>query len=444
VKKPLSRRAVLAGLGTFVALPMLEAMTRSTPRARADQQKPPLRFVTFHFPIGVNRDGWRPSGSENDWQFGQTQADPLGPHKDDLCMITGVDNNGDPSATGAHTCNMATFLTARDVPPGIRGMGTSADQLIADKLAGQTPFRSVELGTAILDENPNDEPGYDPVLKDHLSWLNDTPLPKEVNPAALFDRLFAGGTPMQADQMAMVRRISNASVLDAVRADTQALSARLGKNDNTKLDQYLTGVRELEKRIQVTSSAAASGMPASMCTPGARPGPPADIQEHVNQMLDLIALAFTCDLTRVATFSYETTVTERDHAFLGVNDSYHIGVTHNNPGDPYITVNRWLCSRLGYLLDKLKGMQDFDGSSVLDNSIVYFASELGEGSTHSGADIPMIVAGGAGGRIKPGRLLARGGQGNGNVLLSIMQAFGVTPRTFGNGFTTPLPGLVST
>ena len=279
--------------------------------------------MTFHFPIGVNRASWKPSGTETSWTLGASQS-PLAAHKNDICVITGVNNSGERTGTAGHTCNAATFLTARDVPAGIHTMGTSADQLIASSLEGKTRFRSLELGTSILNENPNAEAGYDPVLKDHLSWSNGTPLPKEINPSALFDRLFAGGTTSVSAAEAARRRHFGQSVIDSVRGDAKRLQSRLGKGDNAKLDEYLSGVRALELRIQATAGPA--------CTAGARPGPPADVRDRVKQMLDLSVLAFNCDLTRVITFGYEHTVTEQAHPWVGVTDGYHIGVTHNQPG----------------------------------------------------------------------------------------------------------------
>lgn len=432
----LRRRSFLAGAGTLLALPALEAML---PRAaRAAGAPPTQRFMTFHFPIGVNRAAWKPSGTETSWTLGSSQID-LAALKNDVTVITGINNSGNKSGSAGHTCNAATFLTARDVPRGIQSMGTSADQMIASTLEGKTRFRSLELGTSILNENPNDEPGYEPVLKDHLSWSNGTPLPKEINPSAVFDRLFADGTSSLSAEAAARRRHFQQSVIDAVRDDAKRLQLRLGKGDNAKLDEYLAGVRALELRIQASATAPA------VCSPGARPGPPVDIRDRVKQMLDLSVLAFRCDLTRVITFGYEHTVTERAHPWIGVTQGYHIGVTHNQPGQPYAAVNQWIVSQLAYLLAALKATPDALGTgSLLDNTIVYFASELGEGSSHSGQDIPMIVAGKGGGRIPTqGRLLARSGQGNGNVLIALMQAMGVSVTSFGNGFTTALPGLIA-
>ncbi|HSO37589.1 MAG TPA: DUF1552 domain-containing protein [Labilithrix sp.] len=431
----LRRRSFLAGAGTLLALPALDSLLPRSARA-ATPSTAAQRFMTFHFPIGVNRAAWKPSGTETSWTLGASQSD-LAPFKSDLSVITGVNNSGQKTGSAGHTCNLATFLTGNDVPPGIHSMGTSADQMIAAALAGKTRFRSLELGTSILNENPNAESGYDPVLKDHLSWSNGTPLPKEVNPSALFDRLFAGGTSALGAEAAARRRHFGQSVIDSVRGDGTRLRSRLGKGDSAKLDEYLAGVRDLELRIQSTAGAA--------CTAGARPGPPADVRDRVKQMLDLSILAFSCDLTRVITFGYEHTVTEQAHPWVGVKDGYHIGVTHNQPGQPYAAVNQWIVSQLAYLLGKLKATPDALGTgSLLDNSIVYFASELGEGSSHSGQDIPIIVAGRGAGQIpNQGRLLARPGQGNGNVLIALMQAMGVSVSKFGNGFTTPLPGLLA-
>jgi hypothetical protein len=425
------RRSFLAGAGTLIALPLLEAALPFGRTARADDAGAVRRrFMTFHFPIGVNREAWQPAGTESSWTLGRSQA-PLAAHKDDLCVIRNVDDSGDHSGS-SHTGKAATFLTAQNAPRGTLTMGTSADQRIASSLAGATPFRSLELGTSILRENPNQEAGWDPVLKDHLSWSNGTPLPKEINPSALFDRLFAGGTG--SPEAISQRRTLQRSVIDAVRSDATSLKRRLGKNDNLKVDEYLTGLRELELRINATSST---------CTTGARPGPPADVRDRVKQMLDLSVLAFRCDLTRVITFGYEHTVTDQAHPWLGINEGFHIGITHNQPGEPYVKVNTWVVSQLAYLLDQLKATPDGSGT-LLDNTIVYFASEMGEGNSHSGRDLPIVVAGRGGGRITPGRLLDRPGQGNGNVLISLMQAMGVSVSSFGNGFTTPLPGLVNT
>jgi hypothetical protein len=166
------------------------------------------------------------------------------------------------------------------------------------------------------------------------------------------------------------------------------------------------------------------------------------VRDRVKQMLDLSVLAFRCDLTRVITFGYEHTVTEQAHPWVGVKEGYHIGITHNQPGAPYAAVNHWIVTQLAYLLDSLKGTIEGQGT-LLDSTIVYFVSEMGEGSAHDPTDLPIIVAGGGGGRIRQGRLLDRPGQGNANLLIALMQAMDVNVTRFGDSYTTPLPGLVS-
>lgn len=426
----LHRRTFLTGLGTLIALPALDAMLPTSRGARADVPSAPRRLMTFHFPAGVERAAWKASGTEHDWTLGASQS-PLARHKNDVTVITGVDIAG-LSVASPHTSKMASFLTAQAVPPGTTRLGTSADQLIAASLAGKTPFRSLELGTSILNENPNQEPGFDPVLKDHLSWSKGTPLPKEINPSALFDRLFAGNS----DPVATVkRRALQQSVLDAVREDASRLQRQLGSGDTAKLDEYLTAVRELELRIQGTARA---------CSTGMRPGPPTDVRDRVKQMLDLSVQAFRCDLTRVITFGYEHTVTEQTHPWLGFNDGYHQAITHHQPtrAADYAAVNQWLVSQLAYLLDQLKAASEGAGT-LLDNTVVYFSSEMGFGNGHDGTDLPMIVGGGRGGMIpRQGRLLGRPGHGNGNVLVALMRAMGVSMSNFGDGYTQALPGLL--
>jgi hypothetical protein len=428
----LSRRRFLATAGTMLALPALDSLVRGTREARADPMTSPIRFLTFHIPIGVDRSAWNPSGSGSQWQVG-TSMQPLAPHQGDIVCITGVNT---PGGQASHTCGAGSFLTGVKVEPGTTSLGTSADQHVASFYAGKTPLRSLELGTAILNENPNNEAGFSPVCKDHLSWNQDTPLPKEISPQRVFDRLFAGASPAATDADAQRRKHYGQSVIDTVRAQAKRIQSKLGARDVVKLDQYLTAVRELELRI--------GGSVQASCQPGQRPaagGVPSDIRDHVDQMLDLMVLAVQCDMTRVVTFGYEHTVTERTHPFLGVNAGYHIGVTHCGSTDlcdavgtqfssPYVAINTWLVSKFARLVEKLKAVPDGAGT-LLDQCIVYFASELGDGSLHSNTNIPIVIAGRAGGKLQPGRLLDRSGKGNGNVLVALMQLVGVPINDLG-------------
>ena len=424
----ISRRLFLGAAGTLLALPSLEAMI---PKAYANAPVSPIRFLTFHFPIGAPRAEWAPSGTENSWQLGQTQQAELAAFKNDVLMVTGAKH---PNGSNGHTVGAGAFLTCAHIDDSTHTAGTSADQYIADFYAGKTPLRSLELGTEIDNEAPGGE-SQDLVLKDHLSWNKNTPLPKELSPQKVFDRMFAspGASAGQNAAEAAKRRLYGQSVIDAVRGQAQSLKMRLGAADNVRMDQYLTGVRELELRI-----AHATG---PMCTKPNAPPKAASQKELTEQHLDLMVLAAQCDITRVMTFGYACTVTEQAFPWIGVNTGYHIGVTHcGSPAlcdtqgtasnNDYVKVNKWFVSEFAYLLGKLKAVQE-PGGTLLDNSIVYFASEMGDGSLHSDGPLPIIIGGHGGGKIRSGRLLDRPGALNGDVLLGLMQAIGLSTGTLG-------------
>jgi hypothetical protein len=434
-----SRRAFLGTAGTLLALPWLDILGDSR-EARAGTPAHPVRFITFYIPIGVCREGWTPSGSETSWSLGSTidPNDPelygmsaLKPYQQDINVLTGVSN----SQRDGHVAGQACVLTGNQINPGSTGQDTSADQYIADyweQQPNKPNLRSLELGTNVLTNYPD---GYNPIMTDHINWSHGTPIAKEVNPLNAFNRVFAGIDPNATAKDVAKRKAYGQSVIDTVRAQAQRLQARVGKNDQAKLDQYLTGVRELEVRIQTSVS--------QTCNPGAKPGAPnGNQQELVTQMLDITALAVQCDVTRVATFAYEYTVTEMSHPFAtGTSDGYHIGITHcgstnlcdtNGTGYEglYVKVNRWLVSQYAYLIGKLKAMPEGSGS-VLDNSFVYLTSEFGDGSLHSPDNIPQIIAGKGGGTVQTGRLLDRQGARNGDVLLAMMNKIGLSQSQLG-------------
>ncbi len=417
----LSRRLVLQGAGTALALPMLDAMM---PRVAKAAGLAPSRLMIFHFPLGVHRAGWKPSGSETSWTLGETQA-PLLPFKQDINVLTNVNDTAPKDDGGDHATGTAHLLTAAAARTTTRSYQVSFDQLIADKISTGARFRSLELGTANCG-GADPQAGFDPAISRNTNWRNGTGLPQETNPQAAFDRIFAGAGTV-ADAAALKRKRQGQSVLDAVTAQRARLDTRLGAADKQKLDEYYSGVRELERSIAAT---------ATTCTPGARPDGSGDIRDRVKQMLDISVLAFKCDLTRVITFNYEHTITEITHPFVGVNDGYHIGVTHNNPGDPFKAVNKWIVSQFAYLLDQMKK------SSLLDSSLVYFTSELANGTEHSHIDYPIVLAGGGNGRMTTGRLLNRQGETTGNVIMSLLQAFGTGATSFGAGFDKGITGLM--
>ena len=320
----------------------------------------------------------------------------------------------------------------------------SFDQVAAQSLGAQTKFPSLELGTRHNTENPNAESGYSTVIKDNLNWSSaSTPLSREIEPLKAFNRLFSGQTAAAGPMAAMsVKDAMRKSILDYGLAEGSGLSARLGTADRIKLDQYLSGLRDLEKTIQTTTTVGQTGV----CTPGAAPtsGTPSDIQVHVKLMLDIIVTAFSCDLTRVATFAYEHTTTEILHPFVGVNVGYHTSVTHHNNAPAalanYTTVNRWLVSQYVYALSKMDGISDGTGT-MLDNAACLCFSELSDGNSHSNQNMPVLLAGSAGGKIQTGRALVGSGVIE-QVHVSLLQALGLTTQSFGRA-KGPLPGLLA-
>ncbi|MDP8999002.1 MAG: DUF1552 domain-containing protein [Myxococcota bacterium] len=436
------RRWFLSAAGIAVALPYLESMVPQNAYAAGAATK---RLFLFHMPAGVNVSTWMPSGTGANFTFGPAMK-PVATAglQAKATVVTGTSAIGGPRG---HTCGISGVLTGVQCQGNSSTNAVSFDQLAAQTLGAQTPFPSIELGTAHNTENPNAESGYSTVLKDNLNWVNgNTPLSREIIPLNAFNRLFSL-TPMApsgdagAAQMLNVKDAMRKSVLDYALAEGNALTARLGTADRVKLDQYLSGLRDLEKTIQTTPTVGQTGV----CTPGTAPaaGKPSDIQAHVKLMLDIIVMAFQCGSTRVATFAYEHTTTEIQHPFLGVNVGYHQSVTHHNNQPAalanYTTVNQWLVSQFVYAAQKLDAIKDGAGT-MLDSSACMCFSELSDGNSHSNQNMPMLLLGSAGGKLQTGKVV--GGSGpNEQVHLAILQALGVTAQTFGRA-KGPLAGVL--
>jgi hypothetical protein len=493
----LSRRALLRGAGAGLALPWLEAMLPRAARAQAGPAKP-LRFIVWTLPDGVRMDAWTPTESGAAYTITPILK-PLEAYRANFNVITGLANtpasvvSGDvfagshARATGAMLTQMPlTFTSGTNIKNGI-----SVDQVIANLLKQQVPglrLPSLELGAVYAGATGNCEDGFSCAYLTNLAWSGPTTfLPKETNPKAVFDRLTKGGLPTggtappaaQGGAAPSVDKASvyNKSILDRVVADIQELQKSLGKSDRDKLSDYLDSVNELERRIQaVTPSTATPGMAAqpaagnacqAIATPTDGTYLGSDRSKNVYKypdlikvMNDLMAFALQCDLTRVITFMSEIPLnTQTNFSFIGVNSSnYHDQISHHG-GDPQKlagiqTVNTFYAEQFGYFLGKLAGMRDPDGSSVLDNSIILFTSEFGDGDNHYHYDLPVLVAGGVGAGFKPGRHIAypstpdrgsgaietarRGDMPLANLYISIMQAFGMNVSTFGSvDGTTP-------
>jgi hypothetical protein len=434
------RRWFLTGAGAAVALPCLETLAPREAYAASGAK----RLFLFHMPAGVNVDTWVPSGTGTNFSFGPAMSPVTDANlKSKVTVVTGTSSIGGPRG---HTCGISGVLTGVMCQPNSSSNAVSFDQVVAQSFSGQTRFASLELGTTHNTENPNAESGYSTVIKDNLNWSNaSTPLSREIEPLKAFNRLFSGVTSTpgtgSTTQAMSFKDATRKSLLDYTLAQGDALSRRLSTRDRAKLDQYLSGIRDLEKTIQNTPTMGQTGE----CTPGAAPaaGRPSDIQAHVKLMLDIVVQAFKCDLTRVATFAYEHTTTEIRHTFLNVNVGWHTSVTHHGGNATalanYTTVNRWMVSQYVYLLKQLDAISDGTGT-MLDNSACMLFSELSDGNSHSNQNIPVLLAGSAGGRLQTGRAVAGSGVIE-QVHVAIMQALGLSVTSFGRA-KGPLSGLL--
>lgn len=434
-KWELSRRTLLRGAGVALALPVLEQMWPSI--ARAQTGLPPRRFLGWYLPCGIYMQKFTPGQAGAGYTL-TSILQPLAPHRNDFLVLSGVANRpAQPDGPGDHASGTGAFLTATH-PYKTQGAdihnGISIDQVIANQIGPSTRFPSLQLGTLGGGTTGDCDSGYSCAYANNVSWAGPaTPLSKEVDPQSLFDRLL--GDARQTEAEARKRRLYQQSVLDSVKDDSNRLQAKLGRTDRRKMDEYLTSVREVERRVQTV---------APSCTTGARPSGVIDIRDRTTLMLDLIVLAFQCDLTRVITFMLENAGSNYAFDFLGLSGGHH-GYSHHGT-DPtnfaaLEAIDIWEMQQLAYLLARMKSIQE-PGGTLLDNSVVFLSSEISDGDRHNHTDLPIIVAGRGGGTISSGRHVRFDSEVPiGNLFISLAATCGVNLSTFGANGTGPCPGL---
>lgn len=402
----ISRRTMLRGTGVALALPWLEAMRPVAAKAgqAAELSGPPVRFAALYMPNGIRADTWTPEKEGFDWQPSQT-LQPLAELRSDVSVLTGLWHKATNTGDG-HYVKTGGWLTGTTITKtagiDLNSGGVSMDQLVAARLADVTPLPSMELGAEPVSKGVDGNVGYTRVYGSHISWRTPTqPLPKEINPKLAFERLVrassGGGTP-RADR----------SLLDQVREDAKSLRTRLGASDRFRVDEYLESVRALEQRLD---RAARPGGPAwkplAPLDPALAPeSDPANHAERVRLLLDVIVMAFQTDTTRVCTFMFGNAVSGMNFSFLdGVSSGHHQVSHHQNEEDnlrQYERITRWHVEQYAYLLDRLRQIPEGEGN-VLDNSLILFGSGLRDGNSHSPVDLPVLLAGKGGGRIRSGQ-----------------------------------------
>lgn len=438
--RPLSRRTMLKGLGVSLALPLLESMGTShliAGEAAATPAGAPVRMAFMYVPNGVHMQTWTPAAEGAGYELPWT-LEPLQPFKDSFNILTGLTQqkaaaNGD--GPGDHARALATFLTgtqARKTNGADIRAGVSVDQLAAMELAKHTRFASLELGCDPAAMAGNCDSGYSCAYSSNISWKSESqPVPKEVDPKLVFERLFTSGRPGETEAARQRRVKYNQSVLDFVTDDARKLHAQLGGSDRRKLDEYLTAVRELELRIaksgqQDDLAALQSKKPA---------GIPSKFSEHVRLLGDLMVLAFQTDTTRVSTLVFANEGSNRNYTEIGINSGHH-ELSHHESKEEKLEqlrkINRFHIEQLAYILGRMQEIREGEGT-LLDNTVLVYGSGIGDGNRHNHDDLPLLMAGRAGGTIDTGRHIKyENGTPMTNLFLSLLDRVGAKVESLGD------------
>ncbi|MBM3725834.1 MAG: DUF1552 domain-containing protein [Acidobacteria bacterium] len=421
-KKALPRRAILRGAGVSLALPLLDAMVPSMTALAATPAKAPRRLGFVYVPMGSTIAKWTPPGEGRLTELSPTLA-ALEKVKNHVTVLTNLELRN--SYPGTHATSNAGFLsaaTAKWTESTDYHLGTTADQVAAQQIGGETRLPSLELAMDLLTTVGQCDNGYACVYQNNLSWSSPTtPLPADAHPRIAFERLFGdGGTP--ADRRAEMRK--DASLLDWVREDIARLRTRLGAGDRAKVSQYLDTVREVERRIQKAEQETNNSALRDLDRPL---GVPSAYADHVRLMFDLQVLAMQGDVTRVITFQLAREASTRTYPEIGVPEAHHPMTHHGNNPEKVAKVaqiNAYHVSLLAYYLEKLKATPDGDGS-LLDHSAILYGSGMGNPDVHDHVNLPILVAGGAGG-LKGGRHIRYAEPAPlANVHLSLLDRVGV-------------------
>lgn len=446
---PIPRRLFLRGLGTAIALPMLDAMVPLRAVASiADKTKPPTRMAFMYVPNGAHMQDWTPSRVGADFDLTPTLR-PLSPVKSDLLVLTGLTHDkGRTNSDGAghHARGATVFLTGSQALKSEGAeihAGVSVDQYAAKTVGKQTRFPSLELGTEAGRQAGKCDSGYSCAYSNNISWRDEsTPTAKETNPRLVFERLFGSASKKERNESLAKRDRYKKSILDFVLEDAKSLSNRVNGNDRQKLDEYLTAVREIETRIERAERDTAA---SPIILPGyERPeGIPASFEEHIRLMGDMMVLAFQSDVTRIATFMIANEGSNKPYPFIGVNNGHHELSHHQgdrNKQAKIAQINKFHIAQLSYVLQKLKSIPEGDGT-LLDNCMVVYGSALSDGNAHNSENLPVLLAGRGGGTIRTGRHVKYEFETPMcNLLLSMLDRMGASADYFGDS-TGRLVGL---
>ena len=405
-KKPISRRRVLKGLGIAMGLPWLEAMLPSSRVVAAAKNTAPLRMMFFNVPNGAHMKAWTPEVEGSAYKLTPI-LEPLAKHRSSVSVLTGLTLDGAAAhgdGGGDHARSGASFLTGshpRKTDGADIQNSVSVDQVAAQAVGSSSRFASLELGLDGSAQAGNCDSGYSCAYSSNLSWRNATsPLAKETNPAALFDRLFGGADVADAAKNKIARLEKRKSVLDFVMEDAKGLQQKLGASDQRKLDEYLYSIREVENRMLHTDKlrVGEDGIPTY-----ARPaGVPKEWDKHCRLMMDMTTLAIQSDSTRVLSFMYANEGSNRGYPEIDVPEGHHELSHHGKSKEKQAKVqkiNHYHMNQFAYLIDQLASINEGE-QSLLDNCMIVYGSGISDGDRHNHNDLPILMVGKAGGRLK--------------------------------------------
>ncbi|MCA9187541.1 MAG: DUF1552 domain-containing protein [Pirellulaceae bacterium] len=446
-----NRRVFLRGVGVGLAMPAFSSLpvapwVRPALAAADGSAGRPVRAAFVYFPNGVNVDRWRVRGLERDFELSES-LEPLAPFREALQIFSGLEHrNGfaGPDGAGDHARASSTFLTGarpRKTSGADIHLGVSVDQTAAQHLGHLTRFPSLELSCDGARKSGDCDSGYSCAYQFNISWRSETtPVAAESNPRLAFERLFGAGSAQERAQNLAQRQALQKSLLDFVSEDTKKLNAQLGRNDQRKLDEYLTSIRELERRIERVEKFDVASVPEFDLPEGI----PGTYPDHIRVMFDILTIAFQTDSTRIGTFLLAHDGSNRNFPDLNISEGHHDLSHHdNNPEklEKIAKITRFYVEQLGYFLDRLQNTEDGEGQNLLDNSMVLYGSGLADPNRHDHSHLPVLLAGRGGGQLTPGRHVDVGNSvPMSNLYVSMLNKLGVPATEFGDS-TGPLEGV---
>jgi hypothetical protein len=428
-KLSLSRRSMLRGMGAALSLPLLEAMVPALTPLAQTAAAPKRRLGCVYVPHGAIMDQWTPAASGAGFEFSPILK-PLERFRESTVVVTNLtrpERGVDTNHAGAPSSWLAGVPPKRTAGPDF-SLGATLDQVVARRIGQETTFPSLELATEDFTGLVGDcAPGFSCAYMNTISWQADTtPLPMEINPRVVFERLFGGGATRDER---MARLQSDRSLLDFVSGDLKELESGLGPHDRARLGEYLQHVREIERRIQLAEKRTDS----LIDVPDAPVGVPESFEEHARLMFDLLAIAYEADLTRVFTFMLARELSQRTYPQIGVTEPHH-SISHhgNKPAtiEAHAKVNTYHVSLFADFIERLRTTRDGDGS-LLDHSLIVYGSGMGNGNLHSADHLPTVLVGSAAGTVKGDRhVVAAPLTPNANLLATVAERFGADTSAF--------------